>query len=53
MSPEAIAAGVEEAGLEDVDLPDCNVVDEEIDTGEEARCFRSTCAYTHSKRPVA
>ena len=39
MSPEAIGAGVEEAGLEDVDLPDCNVVDEEIDTGEEARCF--------------
>jgi hypothetical protein len=39
MSPEAIAAGVEEAGLEDVELPDCNVVDEEIDTGEEARCF--------------
>ena len=39
MSPEAIAAGVEEAGLEDVDLPECDVVDEEIDTGEEARCF--------------
>jgi hypothetical protein len=39
MSPEAIAAGVQEAGLEDVDLPDCNVVDEEIDTGAEARCF--------------
>ena len=44
MSPEAIAAGVEEAGdseagLEVVDLPDCDVVDEEIDTGEEARCF--------------
>ena len=39
MSPEAIAAGVEEAGLEDVDLPECDVVDEEIDTGAEARCF--------------
>ena len=39
MSPEAIAAGASEAGLEDVDLPDCDVVDEEIDTGEEARCF--------------
>jgi hypothetical protein len=39
MSPEAIAAGVQEAGLEDVDLPDCDVVDEEIDTGDEARCF--------------
>jgi hypothetical protein len=39
MSPEAIAEGVQEAGLKDVDLPDCNVVDEEIDTGAEARCF--------------
>jgi hypothetical protein len=39
MSPEAIAASAEEAGLEDVDLPDCDVVDEEIDTGGEARCF--------------
>jgi hypothetical protein len=39
MSPEAIAEGVQEAGLQDVDLPDCNVVDEEIDTGAEARCF--------------
>jgi hypothetical protein len=39
MSPEAIAAGVEEAGLEDVELPECDVVDEQIDTGEEARCF--------------
>jgi hypothetical protein len=39
MSPDAIAAGVEEAGLEDVELPDCDVVDEEIDTGAEARCF--------------
>lgn len=40
MSPEAIRAGVEEAGLpEEVELPDCDVVDEEIDTGSEARCF--------------
>jgi hypothetical protein len=39
MSPEAIAEGVQEAGLQDVDLPDCNVVDEEIDTGADARCF--------------
>ena len=41
MSPDAIAEGAREAGLEDVDLPDCDVVDEEIDTGEEARCFAS------------
>ena len=39
MSPEAIAEGTQEAGLDDVDLPDCDVVDEEVDTGEEARCF--------------
>jgi hypothetical protein len=39
MSPEAIQAGIEEAGLEDVDVPDCDVVGEEIDTGSEARCF--------------
>ena len=39
MSPEAISAGIEEAGLEGVEAPDCDVVDEEIDTGEEARCF--------------
>jgi hypothetical protein len=38
MSPDAIAASAEEAGL-DVELPECDVVDEEIDTGEEARCF--------------
>ena len=41
MSPEAIQMGIEEAGLEDVEAPDCDVVDEEIDTGEEARCFAS------------
>jgi len=41
MSPEAIQMGMEEAGLEDVEAPDCDVVDEEIDTGEEARCFAS------------
>ncbi len=41
MSPEGIAPGIEEAGLEDVEAPDCDVVDEEIDTGEEARCFAS------------
>jgi hypothetical protein len=39
MSPEAIQEGIDAAGLEDVEAPDCDVVDEEIDTGEEARCF--------------
>ena len=54
MSPEAIAAAAEEAGLADeVELPDCDVVDEEIDTGAEARCFARTCACTRSRRPAA
>jgi hypothetical protein len=40
MSPEEIRAGAEEAGLPDtIELPTCDVVDEEIDTGSEARCF--------------
>jgi hypothetical protein len=40
MSPDEIKAGAEEAGLpESIELPTCNVVDEEIDTGTEARCF--------------
>ena len=39
MSPAEIQTGIEEAGLEDVDPPDCDVVDEPIDTGAEARCF--------------
>jgi hypothetical protein len=40
MSPDEIKAGAEEAGLPArIKLPSCNVVDEEIDTGSEARCF--------------
>jgi hypothetical protein len=40
MSPEAVAAEVEEADLPtEIDLPTCDVADEEIDTGDEARCF--------------
>ena len=40
MSPEEIRAGAEEAGLPDsIELPTCDVVDEEIDSGSEARCF--------------
>ena len=40
MSPDEIKAGAEEAGLpESIELPTCDVVDEEIDTGSEARCF--------------
>jgi hypothetical protein len=40
MSPEEIRAAAEQAGLPDrIELPSCDVVDEEIDTGSEARCF--------------
>jgi hypothetical protein len=39
MTPDAIAASAQEAGLQDVELPDCDVAGEEIDTGSEARCF--------------
>jgi hypothetical protein len=39
MTPDAIAAEVQKAGLNGVDLPDCEVAGEEVDTGSEARCF--------------
>jgi hypothetical protein len=39
MSPEGIEPSVQEARLEDVDIPDCDVAEEEITTGDEARCF--------------
>ena len=40
MSPEEIEKGAQEAGLPaSIELPSCDVVDEEIDTGSEARCF--------------
>ena len=40
MAPDEIRAAAEEAGLPDtIELPSCNVVDKEIDTGTEARCF--------------
>jgi hypothetical protein len=39
MTPDAIAAAAEEAGLTGIDFPDCSVANEEIDTGSEARCF--------------
>ena len=38
MSPEGIAPGIEEAKLT-VDAPDCDVAEEPITTGAEARCF--------------
>ena len=39
MSPSGIQPGIEEAGLTGVSAPDCDVADEEITTGDEARCF--------------
>ena len=40
MAPAEIQKAATEAGLPDtIDLPSCDVVDETIDTGDEARCF--------------
>jgi hypothetical protein len=39
MSPSEIQKGVEEAGLNDVEVPSCDVAEEPITTGSEARCF--------------
>lgn len=40
MSPTAILVGVEAAGLEGkIAIPSCNVADQTIDSGSEARCF--------------
>jgi hypothetical protein len=39
MSPSAIQAGIDEAGLTGVSAPSCDVAGEPIDTGDEARCF--------------
>jgi putative Mn2+ efflux pump MntP len=39
MTPTAIQAGIDEAGLTGVSAPSCSVAGEEIDTGSEARCF--------------
>ena len=39
MTPSEIEKSVQEAGLSDVEIPDCDVAEEEITTGSEARCF--------------
>ncbi len=39
MSPSAIQAGIDEAGLEGVSAPSCDVADQPIETGDDARCF--------------
>jgi hypothetical protein len=38
MSPDGIRPGIEEANL-DVEVPTCDVADERIDSGSEAKCF--------------
>lgn len=60
MTPEAVEAEVKEAGLSDqiTDLPDCSVAEEQVDGGEDARCFaeymrvhalEATGGYTYSQ----
>ena len=39
MSPEEIQAGIAESGVTIDDIPTCDVADEPITTGDEARCF--------------
>jgi hypothetical protein len=39
MSPSAIQAGIDEAGLTGVTAPSCDVADQPIETGGDARCF--------------
>jgi len=39
MTPDAIAAEAQKAGLTGVEFPTCSVAGEEIDTGSEAKCF--------------
>lgn len=39
MSPTAITAAMEEAGLEGVAAPSCDVAEQPIENGDDARCF--------------
>ena len=39
MSPAEIEKEATAAGLENIDVPDCDVAGESIDTGSEAKCF--------------
>ncbi len=58
MTPSAIKSEAAKAGLTNVDLPTCNVANEAITTGDEAKCFasymrihtlESTGGYTYSQ----
>jgi hypothetical protein len=39
MNPQDTEAAVQEAGLSDVEIPSCDVAEQPIETGEDARCF--------------
>ena len=39
MNPTDIEKAVQEAGLSDVPIPSCDVAEQEINTGDDARCF--------------
>jgi hypothetical protein len=39
MTPDTTETAVEEAGLTNVEIPDCSVADQEVDTGSRANCF--------------
>jgi hypothetical protein len=41
MTPSAIKAEAQQAGLTNVDVPTCSVAGEQVDTGGEAKCFAS------------
>src|SRR4029453_7222993 len=58
ITPRAIKAEAAKAGLKNVALPTCNVANEAITTGDEAKCFASymrihtleaTSGYTYSQ----
>ncbi len=41
MTPSAIKSEATKAGLKNIDFPTCNVANEPINTGDEAKCFAS------------
>jgi hypothetical protein len=41
MTPKAITAEAQKAGLKNVDIPSCSVANQAIDTGSKAKCFAS------------
>ena len=51
MAPAEIQKAASEAGLSaTIELPTCDVVDEAIDMGSEARCFAQYMPSTRSRR---